>query len=147
MEKACCYFGITGFLYTAAMIRKLSAHYVYPLSSSPVKYGILVVDSDKKTIEVIDRNKDFKEIASLEFYSGILVPGFVKQSQPGNLLFEEIKKRFLTSEELTLTDAFDNNIFGRFELNDGVNLISGIDFTRMRLTVDSQIKLLVPAMR
>lgn len=129
------------------MIRKLSAHYVYPLSSPPVKFGILVVDSDKKTIEVIDGNKDFKEIASLEFYSGILVPGFVKQSQPSSLLFEEIRKRFLTSEELTLTDAFDKNIFGRFELNEGVNLVSGIDFSRMRLTADSQIKVLIPVMR
>lgn len=129
------------------MIRKISAHYVFPLSYPPVKFGILVVDSVKKTIDVIDRNSDFKEIASLEFYDGILVPGFVQQYQPYSVLFEEIKKKFLTSEELTLTEVFDSNIFGRFESNDGVNLISGIDFARMRLNTDSQIKLLLPALR
>jgi hypothetical protein len=130
------------------MIRKLSAHYVFPISSPPVKFGILVIDSDKKTIELISRDKEFKEIASLEFYNGILVPGFLNRNHQADLqLFDEIKQQFLSSELLTFAEGFKSDIFGQFsfEMFTGVNLISGVDFVRMRLTSESRIKILVPS--
>ncbi len=130
------------------MIRKLSAHYVFPISSPPVKFGILVIDSDKRSIELIERNDDFKEIASLEFYNGILIPGFQNQSHKTSLqLFDEIKAQFFKKESLTLNDAFSPDVMGLFdfEMFAGVNLISGVDYTRMRLTTESQMKILIPS--
>lgn len=59
------------------MNRKISAHYIFPISSPPIKNGILEIDDQGKIIRVIDLGKEQKERAGLEFYSGILIPGFV----------------------------------------------------------------------
>ncbi|OQY01758.1 MAG: hypothetical protein B6I20_07430 [Bacteroidetes bacterium 4572_117] len=59
------------------MPRKISAHYVFPISSAPIKNGIIELDDNGTILNIIDPGKELKEIAGLEFYSGILVPGFV----------------------------------------------------------------------
>ena len=59
------------------MSRKISAHYVFPISSEPIKNGIIEIDNTGKIINIINPCKEFKELAGVEFYSGILVPGFV----------------------------------------------------------------------
>ena len=58
-------------------IRFLSAHYVYPVSSPPLKNGIVCVDDDGCIVDVIDTGGKLEEHEKLEFYNGILVPGFV----------------------------------------------------------------------
>ncbi len=58
-------------------MRYLSAHYIFPVSSPPIKNGILCVDNDGTIIDVIDNNGLIKEFEKLEFYNGILVPGFI----------------------------------------------------------------------
>jgi len=59
------------------MSRKISAHYVFPISSEPIKNGIIELDESGVIINIINPGKEIKEIAGVEFYSGILVPGFV----------------------------------------------------------------------
>uniref|UniRef100_UPI003217A8A1 amidohydrolase family protein n=1 Tax=uncultured Draconibacterium sp. TaxID=1573823 RepID=UPI003217A8A1 len=58
-------------------MRKIAATYVFPVSGAPIKNGILVCNNDGTVIEIIDRGENFREEAGVEFYSGILVPGFV----------------------------------------------------------------------
>jgi len=58
-------------------MRFLSAHYVFPISSPPLKYGIVCVNNDGCIVDVIDTDGKLKEREKLEFYNGILVPGFV----------------------------------------------------------------------
>ena len=58
-------------------MRKISANYIFPISSKPLKNGILELDDSGKIINIIDTKGDLKESAGLEFYNGILVPGFV----------------------------------------------------------------------
>jgi len=59
------------------MIRKITAHYIFPVSSAPIKNGIITVDKTGKILNIENPNGNFKEIAGLEFYNGILVPGFI----------------------------------------------------------------------
>ena len=58
-------------------MRKLSAHYIFPVDKPPVKHGIVVIDDDGTIQEIIDPGGPAKESAGLEFYPGIIVPGFV----------------------------------------------------------------------
>jgi aminodeoxyfutalosine deaminase len=59
------------------MFRKISAQYVYTGSGKVLKRGIVVVNSNGTVVEVIDTQGNLTEMAGLEFYDGILVPGFV----------------------------------------------------------------------
>ena len=56
-------------------MRKISAHTIYPVSSSPIENGVVIVDEKGKIIAVDDiQNHDKTEI---EFFDGIIVPGFI----------------------------------------------------------------------
>ena len=58
-------------------MRKISANYIFPISSPPIKNGIIVLDDNNKIIDIINNGGELKETYNLEFYNGILVPGFV----------------------------------------------------------------------
>ena len=58
-------------------MRYLSAHYVFPISSPPLKNGIVCVNDDGSIADLIDTGGKVVEREKLEFYNGILVPGFV----------------------------------------------------------------------
>lgn len=58
-------------------MRYISAHYIFPVSSPPIRNGILGLHNDGTIAEVIDPGGEVRETAGLEFYSGVLVPGFV----------------------------------------------------------------------
>jgi len=59
------------------MIKKIAAHYIFPICDKPIKNGVITYDETGKIIEISQPYFDVQEIAGLEFYSGILVPGFV----------------------------------------------------------------------
>ncbi|HBF87444.1 MAG TPA: amidohydrolase [Bacteroidales bacterium] len=58
-------------------MRKFSANYIFTSNSKPLKNGIIVLDDDHKIIDIIDTNGDLKEIENLEFYNGVITPGFI----------------------------------------------------------------------
>ncbi|MCF6358972.1 MAG: amidohydrolase family protein [Draconibacterium sp.] len=58
-------------------MRKIAATYIFSGKQPPIKNGILICKPDGTIIEVIDNNGKLEEEPGLEFYSGILVPGFV----------------------------------------------------------------------
>lgn len=55
-------------------MRKIAAHYVFPISAPPVRNGVLTLSDDG---EVLDLGEMQEESEGVEFYSGALVPGFV----------------------------------------------------------------------
>lgn len=57
------------------MIRKVSADFVCPVSSPPLKDGVVVLDETGKILDISDRNKF--DVAELEIHKGTIVPGFV----------------------------------------------------------------------
>lgn len=69
-------------------MRKISAHYIVPVSSPPLKNGIVALDEKGVILDVIDTCGRLRETEKLEYYNGIITPGFVLpccqlQQQPG----------------------------------------------------------------
>ncbi len=58
-------------------MRKIAANFIVPVSSPPLRNGIVVVDDDGSIRDVIDTGGKLRESSSLEFYEGIVTPGFV----------------------------------------------------------------------
>lgn len=58
-------------------MRRISANYIFPVSSSPLKNGIIEVDEQGVIQRVIDTKGKLKESRNLEFYNGVIVPGFI----------------------------------------------------------------------
>lgn len=56
-------------------MRKLSADYVYPITQSPIENGVLVLDDQGKVLSV--DKLDAHDPASVETFSGILIPGLI----------------------------------------------------------------------
>ena len=59
------------------MNRKLAAHYIIPGNGKPIKNGIITINESGKVLEISQSNENLQEISGLEFYSGVLVPGFI----------------------------------------------------------------------
>ncbi|MGQ1911661.1 amidohydrolase family protein [Marinifilum sp. RC60d5] len=58
-------------------MRKITANYIFTLVSKPLKNGIIILDDTDRIIDIIDTKGKLQEIQDLEFYGGIIVPGFV----------------------------------------------------------------------
>jgi len=58
-------------------MRKISAHYVLSPNRAPLKNGILVFNEEGFLIDLVDTGGKLAEEESLEFYNGIIVPGFI----------------------------------------------------------------------
>ena len=58
-------------------MRKIAATYLFSINRPPIKNGIVVIDDDGTIINVIDTKGKLTEQANLEYYNGILTPGFV----------------------------------------------------------------------
>jgi len=58
-------------------MRRIAANYIFPLTSKPLKNGIIEIDGHGKILDIIDTNGTISESRNLEFYNGVLVPGFV----------------------------------------------------------------------
>ena len=58
-------------------MRKLSAQYIFTNTGAPLKRGIITVDDDGFIIDVEDTNGFLTEKSSVEFYNGVITPGFV----------------------------------------------------------------------
>ncbi len=56
-------------------MRKISADYIFPVSSSPIKNGVVIVDNKGKIIAIEQREQH--DISTLEIHKGVIVPGFV----------------------------------------------------------------------
>jgi cytosine/adenosine deaminase-related metal-dependent hydrolase len=59
------------------VVRKIAATYIFPGNQPPIKNGILTCTSDGTILEISGNNEKITEKSGLEYYSGILVPGFV----------------------------------------------------------------------
>jgi len=57
-------------------MRFLTADYLYPLNRDPIKEGVLQISSKGEIIDVYTDRNDFSQ-DSLEFFEGVLCPGFV----------------------------------------------------------------------
>ena len=58
-------------------MRRFSAHYVYTNLGAPLKNGVIEVDNNGEIVNIIDTKGELKESRKLEFYNGVIVPGFI----------------------------------------------------------------------
>ncbi len=58
-------------------MRSFSAQYVFTNNGPPLKKGIVTTHDDGRIIKVEDTSGNLQEKHSLEFYNGIIIPGFV----------------------------------------------------------------------
>ncbi len=58
-------------------MRKIAANYIMPVSSPLLRNGVVVIDDDGSILEVIDTGGKLRESSKLEFFNGIVTPGFV----------------------------------------------------------------------
>ncbi|MHC1708703.1 MAG: amidohydrolase family protein [Bacteroidales bacterium] len=58
-------------------MRKISADWVFPVTGPPVFKGVIVMSKDGTILEVLDPDKVEVSIGDIEYYDGILCPGFV----------------------------------------------------------------------
>ncbi|MFV0589796.1 MAG: amidohydrolase family protein [Draconibacterium sp.] len=58
-------------------MRKLAATYIFPGNRPPLKNGLLICKDDGTVVDLLERANNWKEEAGVEFYSGVIVPGFV----------------------------------------------------------------------
>jgi len=56
-------------------MRKITADYIYPVRSAPIKGGVIIIDNSGKIIKIAAR-ENF-DLQDLEIYDGIIVPGFI----------------------------------------------------------------------
>jgi aminodeoxyfutalosine deaminase len=58
-------------------MKYFSAQYIFTNDGPPVKRGIITTENDGTIVSIEDDNGKLKERHSVEFYNGIIVPGFV----------------------------------------------------------------------
>ncbi len=57
-------------------MRKFSADYIYPISSPPIKNGVVVIDTDGIILDVLPSNAS-NQSSEVESHNGIIIPGFI----------------------------------------------------------------------
>ncbi|HEC42728.1 MAG TPA: hypothetical protein ENI20_07875 [Bacteroides sp.] len=65
-------------------MRKLSANLILPVSSPPLKNGIITLDERGRITDLTDTGGRLREERALEYYNGVIVPGFVLPWFPAN---------------------------------------------------------------
>ena len=72
------------------MISRFAAHFVFPVSGSPIAKGMIEVDRDGTVINLIRPEGGLHELAGMEFHNGIICPGFIDllREYPADELFE-----------------------------------------------------------
>lgn len=56
-------------------MRKISADYIYPVTSDPIKEGVVTIDVNGKILNISTREEH--DLSSIEIYKGIIIPGMV----------------------------------------------------------------------
>ena len=95
-------------------MRKISADYIFPVSSPPIKNGVVVVDDEGRIEEITPPPSPSRGgyPAEVEVYNGIIVPGFANTHchlELSHLKGEVSKQKGLTgfiSELIPKRDAF-----------------------------------------
>ncbi|MDF1672174.1 MAG: amidohydrolase family protein [Vicingaceae bacterium] len=58
-------------------MKLISADYIYPITSSPIKNGVVGIDDSGKILALLNPEKDDIDWEKVEQYEGIICPGFI----------------------------------------------------------------------
>jgi hypothetical protein len=68
-------------------VKKFSSNYLYSQEGNLLSYAIIIVDNDE-VLEVIDTGGVMREIAGLEFHSGLFIIGDIQMD-----IFDDLKSK------------------------------------------------------
>ena len=95
-------------------MRKISADYIFPVSSEPIKNGVITIDDDGTILE-LNHVSDFENDPSqIEFYEGIICPGFINT----HCHLELSHLRSQISEKTGITGFIKEIVSQRFNFSD-----------------------------
>ena len=132
-------------------MRRLSANYIYPINKPPLKNGIVEISDDGKVQAIIDTKGELKESRNLEFYNGVITPGFVNthchlelSGLRGKLKQNAGLPNFLKEIINYRKQGSSKDSFKAIELYDGLMRQNGIvavgDISNTDLTITTKIK-------
>src|ERR1035437_6756500 len=58
-------------------MRKISAHYIFTGNGSVLVKGIIILSNEGIVADIIDTHGALEELSGVEFYSGVITPGFI----------------------------------------------------------------------
>ena len=65
-------------MFSLHLMRKFAADFVFPVSSPPIKNGVVITDDDGEILDIASPpNPLYKGEGEVQYYPGIIVPGFV----------------------------------------------------------------------
>ncbi len=95
-------------------MRKIQADYIFPISSSPIKNGILIFENDGTIIDLIDPAHTPYLLQDIETFNGVLCPGFVN----AHCHLELSHLRGKITEKKGMANFISEILQHRFKLND-----------------------------
>ena len=120
-------------------MRFLKADYIFPISSAPVKDGILILDDEGKVVEVLDPAIDpqsstqiFEKDGELEIFKGLICPGFINAhchlelSHMKGKLSEKQKLPGFLRQVSTMRNSDETEIISAMEAADAEMVANGI---------------------
>jgi cytosine/adenosine deaminase-related metal-dependent hydrolase len=132
-------------------MRKISANYIFPICAQPIKNGILTIDDNGR---IIDISENYENAADVEFYDGIICPGFVNAhchlelSHLQNLIpqhtgiigfiIEISKLRNIADSAQQLQQA---NFYDEFMYSQGIVAVGDISNTNLTFEVKQKSKI------
>lgn len=97
-------------------LRKISARYIFTSEKEILENGIIVTNEEGVIFDIVNKNDQIKEEEGLEYYSGIICPGFIYS-------FNSLK--FVNSLEARQNDLFLFNsgivAVGDYSYQDNIN--------------------------
>lgn len=135
-------------------MRRIAANYIFPINQPPLKNGIVELDENGVILNIIDTIGDFTESRNLEFYNGVIVPGFVNShchlelsdlkgklnkglTHPG-FIYEMVKSKKSHPTESTNKAAFHEDDMMR---RNGIVAVGDIANTEITIDVKQKSKL------
>ena len=58
-------------------MKRLAAQYIFTNTGNPLKMGLITSGDDGTVLDIEDTKGSFKEKSSVEFFNGVIIPGFV----------------------------------------------------------------------
>jgi len=134
-------------------VKKISAHLIFTNTYKPLNKGIVYIDDSGKIIKIQDTTGDLKDEADLEFYNGIICPGFINTHCHIELseLKDKIRKKtglstFISdvNNEKKQSSAHDLNYILSADLNmynNGIVAVADISNSNLSLPVKNNSKI------
>ncbi len=134
-------------------MRTLSAHYIFTGNGTVLKNGVITLTDDGLVIGITDTNGSLIEKANMEFYNGILTPGFVNShchlelshlynSIPEKTGLPDFLKRVVEHRNLEKTQILEHAFKADFELlKNGVVAVGDVSNTNTTFELKSQSKI------